>query len=68
MQLNLAIRTMRVHDGVARLAVGGAIVADSDPDEEYAETKAKARGMLAALGVRTPDEPSVPVVAGCGAP
>lgn len=68
MQLNLAIRTMRVHGGVARLAVGGAIVVDSDPDEEYAETGAKARGMLAALGARTPDEPSVPVAAGCGTP
>jgi len=48
-QLNLAIRTMTVHDGVVTLAAGGGIVVDSDPDAEFEETEAKARGMIAAL-------------------
>lgn len=52
MQLNLAIRTISIVDGHADVAVGSGIVADSDPDEEFHETEAKARGMLAALGVR----------------
>jgi para-aminobenzoate synthetase component 1 len=50
MQLNIAIRTMTLAEGVATLSVGGGIVVDSDPEEEYAETLAKARGMLAAFG------------------
>ncbi|MCZ6697612.1 MAG: anthranilate synthase component I family protein [Planctomycetota bacterium] len=51
MRLNLAIRTISVVDGHAEVAVGSGIVADSDPDEEFRETQAKARGMLSALGV-----------------
>jgi len=49
LQLNLAIRTMTVHDGEVTLAAGGGIVVDSDPDAEFDETEAKARGMIAAL-------------------
>jgi anthranilate/para-aminobenzoate synthase component I len=41
---------------VAHLHVGGAIVADSQPEAEYQETLDKARGMARALGVRLPDE------------
>ncbi len=47
--LNLAIRTLTVARGRVQLAVGGGIVADSVPEAEYAETQAKAAGMLAAL-------------------
>lgn len=54
--LNIAIRTITLTDGVAHLHVGGAIVHDSDPEAEYAETLAKARGMARALGVALPDE------------
>ena len=43
-------------DGVAHFHVGGAIVHDSDPAAEYAETLDKARGMARALGVTLPDE------------
>jgi aminodeoxychorismate synthase component I len=46
---NIAIRTMVVKDGTVYFQVGGGIVADSDPDAEYDETLAKARGMLRAL-------------------
>ena len=52
MRLNLAIRTISVVDGQAEVAVGSGIVADSDPDEEFRETEAKARGMLSALGAQ----------------
>jgi para-aminobenzoate synthetase component 1 len=48
--LNIAIRTMILEAGRLHLFAGGAIVADSDPDDEYAETLAKAAGMLRALG------------------
>ena len=58
--LNIAIRTITLADGVAHFHVGGAIVHDSDPNAEYAETMHKARGMARALGVRLPDEPCVP--------
>jgi para-aminobenzoate synthetase component 1 len=51
MQLNLAIRTLTVADGLADLSVGSAIVADSDPEEEFGELEAKAAGMFAALGI-----------------
>lgn len=49
MGMNVAIRTM-VHVG-DRVCVhaGGAITWDSDPDQEYAEILAKARGMFQAL-------------------
>ncbi len=50
-QFNLAIRTMIVKDGLVRIPVGGGIVADSDPAEEYEETLVKARAMFAALGI-----------------
>jgi len=56
MDLNIAIRTITLADGVAHLHVGGAIVHDSEPEQEYAETLHKARGMARALGVALPDE------------
>ena len=60
LDLNIAIRTITLADGVAHLHVGGAIVHDSDPEAEYAETLDKARGMARALGVTLPDEVAVP--------
>ncbi len=51
MVLNIAIRTMIVDRGQAHVQVGGGIVADSDPQDEYDETLDKARGMLRALGI-----------------
>ncbi len=52
MTMNVAIRTLQVHDGVGLLHVGGGIVADSDPTAEYIETLAKGRGILEGLGVK----------------
>lgn len=49
MDLNILIRTL-VQDGVdIRLRAGAGIVADSLPGRELDETRAKARGLLAAL-------------------
>ena len=50
MDLNILIRTMLVENGDARFRVGAGIVADSVPDAELQETRAKARGLLLALG------------------
>ena len=45
--LNIAIRTAMLRDGMVDFWAGGGIVADSDPALEYAETLAKAAGFLA---------------------
>ena len=39
---NIAIRTMSVKNGIATYPVGGGIVWDSDPEEEWEETQVKA--------------------------
>jgi para-aminobenzoate synthetase component 1 len=51
MQFNVAIRTMILKDGLVHVPVGGGIVADSDPADEYEETLVKAKAMFDALGV-----------------
>jgi anthranilate/para-aminobenzoate synthase component I len=48
--LNVAIRTMTIRDRTARFNVGGGIVIDSRPEDEYAESLTKARALLTALG------------------
>lgn len=40
---NIAIRTATVQNGTMSLSVGGGIVADSNPEQEYEETLAKAK-------------------------
>ena len=49
MDTSIVIRTLIVTGGTAYVQVGGAIVADSNPRQEYCETLAKARGLLMAL-------------------
>jgi aminodeoxychorismate synthase component I len=49
MQFNVAIRTMTAIAGKIHIPVGGGIVADSVPNDEYEETLVKARAMFAAL-------------------
>jgi anthranilate synthase component 1 len=51
MDLNILIRTLVQDGNVIRLRAGAGIVADSNPERELAETRAKARGLLAALGL-----------------
>src|SRR5262249_20589717 len=45
----IAIRTITLTDGVARVQVGAGIVADSNPAAEYEETRDKARALLQAI-------------------
>ncbi len=49
MDLNILIRTMVVDGGRISFRAGAGIVADSVPQRELEETRAKARGMLLAL-------------------
>ncbi|MDJ0759185.1 MAG: aminodeoxychorismate synthase component I [Woeseiaceae bacterium] len=50
LDLNILIRTMVQHDNELTLRAGAGIVADSIPNAELDETRAKAKGLLAALG------------------
>jgi anthranilate synthase component 1 len=50
LDLNILIRTLAVHDGMVEFRTGAGIVADSHPESELEETRAKARGLLRALG------------------
>ncbi len=46
---SILIRTFTLKNGLVRFPVGGGIVADSDPADEYEETLHKAAGMLRTL-------------------
>ena len=50
MDLNILIRTLVQDGNEIRLRAGAGIVADSVPERELSETRAKAKGLLAALG------------------
>jgi anthranilate synthase component 1 len=50
MDLNILIRSAELEGAELRFRTGAGIVADSDPQRELDETRAKARGMLRALG------------------
>ena len=47
--LNIAIRTIVIHNGIAHVQAGGGIVADSDPQAEWDETLTKARALVAGI-------------------
>ena len=49
LDLNILIRSFMLDGAEAELRAGGGIVADSDPQRELEETRAKARGLLLAL-------------------
>jgi len=51
LDLNILIRTLTLRGDTATLRAGAGIVADSDPESELQETRAKARGVLLGLGV-----------------
>lgn len=53
MDTNILIRTLVQQGSEVALRAGAGIVADSDPNAELAETRAKARGMLLALGAES---------------
>ena len=48
---NILIRTLTLRADLIELRAGAGIVADSVPERELAETRAKARGLLRAFGV-----------------
>ena len=50
LDLNILIRTAEVDGNVVSFRTGAGIVVDSDPDKELDETRAKARGLMRALG------------------
>jgi len=50
LDMNILIRTMTLSGERVSFHAGAGIVADSDPQRELQETRAKARGLLAALG------------------
>jgi anthranilate synthase component 1 len=50
LDLNILIRTMVKQGNTVTFRAGSGIVADSSPDAELEETRAKAKGMLRALG------------------
>ena len=49
MDFNILIRSLEIRDGVVSLRAGAGIVADSIPERELDESRAKARGVLKAL-------------------
>ena len=51
MDLNILIRTLIQNRRQLRARAGGGIVADSDPQRELDETRAKAKGLLAAFTI-----------------
>ena len=51
MDLAIAIRTAVIKDQALHVQAGAGIVADSDPESEYRETRAKAAGLLKAADV-----------------
>jgi len=52
LSFNIAIRTMIQERGRIHLFGGGAIVADSDPEDEYEESLAKVAGLMRSLRAR----------------
>jgi anthranilate synthase component 1 len=53
LDLNILIRTLTLRNGEIGFRTGAGIVADSLPEAELAETRAKANGILRALGEGT---------------
>ena len=47
--LSIVIRTIVVEGDTATIGVGGAIVTDSDPEEEFAEILLKAEALIGAI-------------------
>ncbi|TXI48518.1 MAG: aminodeoxychorismate synthase component I [Lysobacter sp.] len=58
LDLNILIRSAEIEGDTLRFRTGAGIVADSDPQRELDETRAKARGLLQALGEASPKSAS----------
>ncbi|MET4059870.1 para-aminobenzoate synthetase [Arthrobacter sp. UYP6] len=53
--LSVVIRTLEIRNSSLTLGLGGAVTADSDPEAEWDEVRAKAFGVLSALGASFPE-------------
>jgi para-aminobenzoate synthetase len=62
--LSVVIRTVVMNGRDISYGVGGAIIALSDPEDEYEETAVKATPLLRLLGVEFPGRSSMPVASG----
>jgi para-aminobenzoate synthetase component 1 len=62
-QLSILIRAAICKDSMAYFYAGAGIVADSDPQAEYDETLAKARGFFEALGLARAPQPAPAAIA-----
>ena len=51
MDLNILIRSVWLSEQYLQLRAGAGIVVDSEPEHELQETRAKAKGLISALGV-----------------
>jgi len=51
-EFNIAIRSLYANEGQIYFHTGGGIVADSDGDLEWEESRAKAKGVLLVLGIK----------------
>ncbi|MEK6646659.1 MAG: aminodeoxychorismate synthase component I [Candidatus Firestonebacteria bacterium] len=54
--LNIAIRTFVIKNNIAYFSVGGGIVADSDPYDEYKETLDKAKALIESVKLSHSDK------------
>jgi anthranilate synthase component 1 len=52
MDFNILIRSFMLSGNTLNFRAGAGIVADSDPERELNETRAKAKGLLSALGIK----------------
>ncbi len=66
LDLSVAIRTATVKDGRIYFPVGGGVVYDSDPAEEYDETLHKGRSVMRALGGKAGVDPGTRMAWFCG--
>ena len=55
LEMSVAIRTFELREGRLWLGAGGGIVADSDPELEFAEALTKGAPLIAAIGSRISD-------------
>jgi para-aminobenzoate synthetase component 1 len=64
--LNIVIRTIIVKEGTAYFQVGGAVTADSVPEQEYLETLDKARALITAVLLANAGHPAKTPVPAAG--